>query len=102
MIFIKHNFCSTSLNNLAGTRATHHQFFFGNATRLLLFEAAAQYAAAAGKAGDARLRGAARDNRPSWPGEYASLPLSERQIHFFLGRHLVLYEFRPELSLIGT
>ena len=46
-----------------------HFIFFGNAALSLLFEAAAQSAAAAGRAGDARWRGAARGNKPSWPGE---------------------------------
>ena len=44
-------------------------FLGGSAALSLLFEAAAQSAAAAGRAGVARWRGAARGNRPSWPGE---------------------------------
>ena len=50
-------------------------YYIGSAALLLLCEAAAQSAAAAGRAGNARWRGAARGKRPSWPGEQRHFPL---------------------------
>jgi len=70
---------------LRASHSVHVSFsYFGGAAFLLLCEAAAQSTAAACRAGIARWRGAALDNRPSWrrPGEYTPLACCERRIQF--------------------